>query len=262
MFKQKNRALITLITLTFLLFLHSPSNQAAQEQLYELIEGSPHTTIPKEGPVVRIRKPKPAKPILPPMEEQFPVPTRKVALTFDDGPDLRYTPQLLDILKAEGITATFFVLGERVEWYPSVIKRIYAEGHLLANHSRTHPDFAEMSNEEIIQLELAPTSKAVEKITGFYPLIIRPPYGSLRQDSVEYLRAEGWQIVRWSLDTFDWDANKNQPKAIINRILEQHHNKAIVLMHCNNKVTVQVLPEVIRTFRRLGYEFVSVTELN
>ncbi|NMB00612.1 MAG: polysaccharide deacetylase family protein [Firmicutes bacterium] len=186
---------------------------------------------------------------------------KKIALTFDDGPDQRNTQKILDILREENVSATFFVVGNRVERYPEILIRIFDDGHLIANHSRTHADLTTLTNEEILALELAPTSKAVEKLTGYYPMIMRPPWGSLRVDSVSFLRDLGWQIVRWSLDTFDWDSSRNQPEEIISRIQAQHHPNAIVLMHCNGPATIKVLPDVISTLRDLGYDFVTVDQL-
>lgn len=247
MTKRKKTLWVLPIILVFC-FLGQQLAYGAQENINELLEGFPPNTVLKEGPVVRVKKQTP--------------PRKKVALTFDDGPDPKYTPQLLEILQKEQVVATFFVVGERVGHYPDVVRRINREGHLIANHSFTHTDFEHLTNEEIVKLELDPASKAVEKLTGYYPLIMRPPYGSLRTDSVNFLRGEGWHIVRWSLDTFDWDRTRNKPERIINRILELHHPNAIVLMHCNNKATVEVLPQVIKTLRDLGYDFVTVTDLN
>ena len=196
-----------------------------------------------------------------PSQQPQPKSLGKVALTFDDGPDGRYTGRILDILKTEDVPATFFVVGEAVERYPETLKRIFNEGHLIANHSRTHADLSGLFNEEIIELELDPTSKAVEKITGYYPKIMRPPYGSLRPDSVRFLEEAGWQIVRWSLDTFDWDKERNQPEEITERIALQHHPNAIILMHCNGWETVEALPAIINTLRAAGYDFVTVSQL-
>ncbi|HHY10693.1 MAG TPA: polysaccharide deacetylase family protein [Firmicutes bacterium] len=190
-----------------------------------------------------------------------PRPVHKVALTFDDGPDRTNTPKILDILKEEKVVATFFVLGQKVEWFSEITERIFEEGHLLANHSRTHVELSKLTNEEIVSDELDPTSAAVEKITGFYPKIMRPPYGSLRADSVHFLRAAGWHIVRWSLDTFDWDKKRNEPEEIIQRVKENHHPNAIILMHCNGPETAAALPGVIASLRDLGYSFVDVLEL-
>lgn len=213
------------------------------------IQASPYTEVLKIGPVIRVRR----QPTI--------VPSKRIALTFDDGPDARNTAKILDILKEENISATFFLVGERVGHYPTVVKRIFNEGHLIANHSQSHQDLEGLTNEEIIRLELDPTSRAVEKLTGFYPTIMRPPYGALRMDSVEYLNKAGWKIVRWSLDTFDWDNTRNKPEEIINRVLDQHHPNAIILMHCNGPTTINALPGVIHTLRDLGYHFYTVDQL-
>lgn len=186
---------------------------------------------------------------------------KRIALTFDDGPDMVNTPLLLDILKEEGVLATFFVVGSQVERYPEMTLRIFNDGHFIGNHSWTHADLSKLSNEDIIDLELAPTSKVIERLTGHYPKVIRPPYGSLREDSVKFLKKEGWQIVRWSLDTFDWDKTRNNPEDIVTRINRGHHSNAIILMHCNGGETVTALPNIIHNLRALGYDFVTVPRL-
>lgn len=259
----------------FLALIPLSSTFGAEQYINEVLDANPPHQILKEGPVMRVEKPRQAMELEPevtieeivipieltPLLEAAPRIRKKIALTFDDGPDLRITPRILEILKEEGVVATFFVLGTNVERYPEVLKRIHNEGHLIANHSRTHMDFANLTNEEIIAFELDPTSRAVEKLTGYYPLVMRPPYGSLRTDSVTYLRQAGWRIVRWSLDTFDWDGARNRSEQIVARIAEQHHNNAIILMHCNGPTTVQALPEMIRILRDLGYDFVTVNQL-
>lgn len=240
--------------------------QGVESHIDEVLDGNPPPQVLKEGPIVRVEKTvtrlEPQFEMELPTEPEPPsLPRRKIALTFDDGPEQIITPRILEILKEEGVVATFFVLGTQVERYPEMLKRIHNEGHLIANHSRTHFDLTGLTNEEIIALELDPTSRAVEKLTGYYPMNMRPPYGSLRVDSVNYLRQAGWRIVRWSLDTFDWDSTRNKPEQIIGRIIEQHHNNAIVLMHCNGPATTRALPGVIRVLKDLGYDFVTVNQL-
>lgn len=264
---NKRRNLVAGICLLILLLVSVTPALAGQYYINELLDGNPPHQVLKEGPVVRVVQPVVPKPVPSAREEKDEevkkeTPLRgKVALTFDDGPDTHNTSAILDILKAENVLATFFVVGEKVERYPAILKRIFNEGHLIANHSRTHADFSLLTNDEIVELELNPTSKAVESLTGHYPLIMRPPYGSLRQDSVIYLQEQSWRIVRWSLDTFDWDSTRNKPEQILSRIQSQHHNGAIILMHCNGPATVRVLPDVIKSLRDLGYEFVTVTQL-
>lgn len=248
-----------LFALAFFVMALSLSVEAEQLNNNELLESYPPPQVIKENPSPRVLQP--LKEISEPEPEPKPVPRYKVALTFDDGPDLRNTPKILDILKAEDVLATFFVVGSKVERYPDALIRIFSEGHLIANHSRTHADLTTLTNEEIMTLELEPTSRSVEKLTGYYPLIMRPPWGSLRVDSVNFLREQGWRIVRWSLDTFDWDSSRNKPEQILGRIQENHHPNAIILMHCNGPATIRVLPDLINMLRDLGYEFVTVDQL-
>lgn len=276
--QNKKWGLVAPVYILLVLLISAGTVQSNQLYINELLEGNPPPQVLKEGPVVRVVQPNVQRPTPDEgdVEEQGeveievevevevtpePKPLRKVALTFDDGPDAHYTPRILDILQAEDVLATFFVLGEYVERHPELLKRMFNEGHLIANHSRTHGDLALLTNEEIIALELGPTSQVIENLTGCYPMVMRPPYGSLRQDSVNFLKETGWHIVRWSLDTFDWDSRRNKPEQIINRIQAQHHNGAIILMHCNGPATTAVLPDVIKTLRELGYEFATVTQL-
>jgi len=107
-----------------------------------------------------------------------------LALTFDDGPDKQNIPLLLDILKSEGVRATFFVLGHQVKKYVETTKRVINEGHQLANHSWSHPDFLKLDNEKIVKRELLLTSKIIEKISGNYPLFMRPPYGNISRNII------------------------------------------------------------------------------
>ncbi len=261
MYRRKNALIVVLVVVILFLLFPGPI-RAEQLHINELLEHNPWPQVLKEGPVVRVKHP----PILKPspvddVDAPDPVPFQKVALTFDDGPNASHTSGILDILKAEDVAATFFVVGNQVERHPELVERMFSEGHLIANHSRSHADLSLMTNEDIVALELDPTSRAVEKLTGEYPMMMRPPYGSLRPDSTVFLRELGWHIVRWSLDTFDWDSHRNSFDQIMNRILTQHHNGAIVLMHCNGPATLVALPEVIRTLKELGYEFVTVAQL-
>lgn len=181
-----------------------------------------------------------------------------IHLTFDDGPHPVATPKILDILKAEGVTATFFVLGSEVKKYPEITKRIVEEGHALGNHSLSHPDMRKFKNHIITNDEFRATSKLIEEITGLFPKMVRPPYGALRDDSIEFLEDSGWKVIQWSIDSFDWDPPQSTTDDIVARLTLYHHPGAIVLMHCSGAGTVAALPKVIKTLRELGYEFRSL----
>lgn len=188
---------------------------------------------------------------------------RMIALTFDDGPVGDNTSLLLDILAEEQVSATFFVIGSKAKQYPDLIKRIVAEGHELGNHSWSHPDLRKYTNMKVLQNELEPTTQIIQDIVGFTPLIMRPPYGALRDDTIEFLAEEGWLIINWSIDSFDWDTTQNSAVEITEKVLKYSHPGAIVLMHSGENLhgTVSALPEIIRSLREDGYHFVTVSEL-
>lgn len=185
---------------------------------------------------------------------------KEIALTFDDGPDGDVTPQILDILKDKGIKATFFLLGKKVEEYPEITLRIKKEGHQLGNHSWSHSNFWHLPDEYILKKEIKPTSKIIEKTTGIYPEILRPPYGLINNSTIKLLKEKEWKIVNWSIDSHDWNLSSTQ---IINIIEKHHHSGAIILLHNSNfnEITVKSLPEIIEIIKAEGYSFISIEQL-
>jgi peptidoglycan-N-acetylglucosamine deacetylase len=127
----------------------------------------------------------------------------EIALTFDDGPSLTWTPRLLDMLAAKKIRATFFLLGERAQAAPELVRRIAAAGHLIGNHSWNHPDLARCSAARIRD-ELTRTQSALEQITGARIKFFRPPYGARRPAVFRIARSLGLQPVLWNAMTSDW----------------------------------------------------------
>lgn len=162
---------------------------------------------------------------------------KKVAITFDDGPDATYTPQILDILKKYHATATFFVIGSSAEKYPDIVKRAYDEGSLIGNHTFSHPDISKIS-ETRAGLELSITERLIESITGHSSILFRPPYGE--DVEPEYpsqiapllnSNAMGYITVGMKLDPNDWA--KPGVDAIIERTLAQADDERgnILLLH-------------------------------
>ncbi len=188
---------------------------------------------------------------------------RTVALTFDDGPDSVNTPIILEILKKEGIKATFFLLGQNIIKYPEIVKEIAREGHQIANHTWTHPDLRKLNNNYLLTEELLACSKEIERIIGEYPKVMRPPYGAVRDDTIKLLGEKGWKIVNWSIDTFDWDQSQNSVEAIQHKVEKYIHPGAIILMHdgAGMDSTVRALPGLIEKLRENGYTFRTVTQL-
>ena len=125
-----------------------------------------------------------------------------VALTFDDGPTLE-TSAVLDALKLYGMKATFFVLGEKVEQYPDIARRIVTEGHAIGNHSWNHPDLTTVTEAEL-DYQLRSTNAKILQVTGITPKFARPPYGSTNETVRKAMAINGLREVIWSQDSWDW----------------------------------------------------------
>lgn len=184
--------------------------------------------------------------------------SKKIALTFDDGPSPVGTIRLLDLLKKEGVHATFFLVGKMCAAYPELVKRIDAEGHEIGNHSYNHVDLSKISGEQISE-EWRATSDLIEKLIGKRPEFCRPPGGESDGLVLEKARENGMVMVFWTVNTGDY--SKDSPDPIIHNALTRSHPGAIVLMHTNAAQTVIALPEIIRQLRSEGYSFVTVKEM-
>ncbi len=188
-----------------------------------------------------------------------------VALTFDNGPHVFLTPRLLDILKAKGIHATFFVVGQNAKEYPAILKRAVAEGHEIGNHSWSHPNFAKLSD-EAVRSELNRTSDAIEAAIGKRPKLMRPPYGSFTKAQGKWFHDDfGFTTVLWDVDPDDW--RDPGPAVVEDRVLNGWKEStgvrpgSIVLSHDIHKGTVEAEPEIIDKLMAKGYKFVTVSEL-
>lgn|SRR5690625_5162594 len=183
-----------------------------------------------------------------------------VALTFDDGPDERYTPQILDVLKKHHVKATFFLLGSRADKYPEVVKRIHQEGHIIGNHSYWHPQFTKTGVQNMVW-EINKSEKAISKAVHMETNLFRAPYGALNDELVKKLNEIGYKGIGWSIDSEDW---KGHPKEKIKqRVLNSLHPGAIILMHSVGDVaaTVEAVDELIPYLRKEGYYFVTVPDM-
>lgn len=184
----------------------------------------------------------------------------KIALTFDDGPESKYTTEILEILNEYDIKATFFVIGQYIEKYPEVLEEVYKEGHEIGNHSWNHKYFPEMSK-ETIDKEVLMVEEALKDVIGKIDYIFRPPYGAIKNREVEHINSLGYNIVNWSVDTRDWaGTSKNQ---MMGYLKQQLTPGGIILMHNtgNSQNTVEFLPEAIEWIIEQGYEFGTVSEV-
>jgi len=187
---------------------------------------------------------------------------RRVALTFDDGPDNRSTPALLDLLKAENIEAAFFCVGQRVAAAPEVANRIVSEGHLLENHSFGHSNLTNFFSLDRLKSELERTQTAIHAATGSTPHFFRPPMGLSNPRTFRAAHALGLRVIGWSsrgLDTITPSAEK-----VVTRILRRVQPGAIILLHDGNipaerlVLTVKLL---LNRLREREYEIVRLDRM-
>ncbi|MCB1186224.1 polysaccharide deacetylase family protein [bacterium] len=178
------------------------------------------------------------------------------ALTFDDGPDVRYTMKVHDILREEGIRATFFVVGRNVDRYPEQVVALAEYGHEIGNHSYTHRDLLTLSKAQI-KKEIDDTSSILEKL-GITPHWFRPPYGSFNRTVVDQIADAGLDTMLWSVDPNDWQRPGSD--VIRKRVVGNAGPGAVILMHSTVSQTVEALPGIIKDLRAEGYTFVTASE--
>lgn len=191
-----------------------------------------------------------------------------VALTFDDGPDPRYTPAILDVLEREGVVATFFVVGRAVEAYPEVVRRAFIAGHEIANHTYSHRNLLGTSR-AVVDDEIDRATAAIEAAAGFRPVLFRPPRGMYTQHVLDALEARGMTLVLWSLSSEDWA--EVPARAVYRRVVDRVRPGDVILFHDAGDIltalgasranTVRALPLIIRDLKARGYRFVTVTEM-
>jgi peptidoglycan/xylan/chitin deacetylase (PgdA/CDA1 family) len=187
---------------------------------------------------------------------------KRVALTFDDGPDPRSTPQLLELLRAEKIPAAFFCIGRNVEAHSELAAQIVRDGHLLENHSHEHSYFTNFYTTARLQNELALTQAAIQKISGAVPGYFRPPVGLSNPNTFRAARNLNLQVIGWTIRSLDTIIS--DPARIVARIRRGLRPGAIVLLHDGNIPAEKLLATVkssLDTLRQLGYEMVRLDEL-
>ena len=179
----------------------------------------------------------------------------KVALTFDDGPSSKYTPQLLAGLKERNVQATFFLMGKNIEGKEELVKQMQEEGHLIGNHTYDHVELDKISREAAKE-EITDTNKAICAITGNCPSFLRPPYGSWPKNLDLYVTMFP---VLWDIDTLDWKS-KNVD-SILQIVLSQVEDGSVILMHDAYQSSVDAALKIVDFLTDMGYEFVTVDKL-
>ena len=193
--------------------------------------------------------------------------SRAVALTFDDGPDECFTPQVLDILAEKQVPATFFVVGERVERHPELVRRAHAMGHVIGNHSHTHSLHFHFRHARGLRREIAACNDAIRSAIGLEPRLFRSPQGLKPPALADVLRARGMAAIGWQVRGMDYVLR--DPERIARRIVEGAVDGGVLLLHdggglqgsTDRSATIRALPLVIDGLRARGFTFLRVDQL-
>ena len=182
-----------------------------------------------------------------------------IALTFDDGPSAKLTPKLLELLAAHHIKVTFFLIGENVAENPEIVAREVREGHEVANHSWSHPNFGKMGD-DAVRSQIRRTDDAIKSAAGVAPTLLRPPYGSITARQKKWINQEfGYKIALWDVDPLDW--RRPGPNVVCARIVRNTRAGSIVLAHDIHPGTIDAMPCVLKDLEAKGFKFVTVSEL-
>ncbi|MGE5557030.1 MAG: LysM peptidoglycan-binding domain-containing protein [Bacillota bacterium] len=189
---------------------------------------------------------------------------RRVALTFDDGPDNKYTPQILNILRKHKVKATFFLLGSKALRYGAVVRRIVNEGHIIGNHGYNHLKISALTAAGIRD-ELRRADDAFYRISRRRSKLFRPAYSALDPASVVTIGKNGYKIILWSIDSLDWRGISE--KAVLSNVLPFIKNGSVILQHSAGEPSqdmtgsVRALEKIITTLKSKGYQFVTIPQM-
>ncbi len=180
---------------------------------------------------------------------------KKVAITFDDGPNPDYTAKLLTGLKERGVSATFFLLGKEAEKYPELVLQMSEEGHLIATHSYEHVNLCNLTEEAAIE-QVDKTNAIIEEITGKRPQFIRPPFGCWKNNlDYQTMMIE----VLWDVDPKDWCTSNTD--VVVKRVVKAVEEGDIILLHDASQSSVDAALQIVDELQKAGYVFVTVEEL-
>ena len=186
-----------------------------------------------------------------------------IYLTFDAGYENGYTEKILDVLKKHEAPAAFFLVGNYLETSPELVKRMVDEGHIVGNHTFTHPDMSQIATEESFSEELSKLEAKYEKITGkkmkkFY----RPPQGKYSEANLKMAQELGYKTIFWSLAYVDWyESDQPTYDEAFDKLIPRIHPGAIVLLHSTSKTNCEILDELLTKWEGMGYSFKSLDEL-
>jgi peptidoglycan/xylan/chitin deacetylase (PgdA/CDA1 family) len=182
-----------------------------------------------------------------------------VALTFDDGPSISNTPGLLEILKENGVRATFFMVGKNVAAHSDIARQVAANGHEIGSHSWSHPHLGKLPDAAVTE-ELQKTEDALMAASGERPRYLRPPYGDFTNAQRQWVhRKFGYDFIFWDVDPEDW--RRPGVDAVVSRVVNGAHDGSIILLHDIHADSVAAVPAIIDQLKAKGFKFFTVSEL-
>lgn len=181
-----------------------------------------------------------------------------IAISFDAAWGGDQTMQILDILDEYDVKTTFFLVDIWTQRFPELVKEIAARGHEIGNHSTSHPQMSKLSREKIRE-ELKEMSDQAEALTGVRPTLFRPPYGDYDNDVVQVARAEGYEVIQWSVDSLDWKNRGAQD--LLDKSTRNVKSGDIVLFHNDSKYILDALPAILKSYREQGLKIVPISQI-
>ena len=184
---------------------------------------------------------------------------KEIAISFDDGPAINYTKQILEVLHNENVKATFFCIGNRIAGNENILQQINAEGHLIGNHSFSHHFWFDMYAAKKMQNDLKQMDTEMERVIGLKPKLFRPPYGVTNPNLAKAITKGGYTPVGWSIrsmDTLIKDENK-----LLSKINAGIKPGAVFLFHDTSKTTLYVLPKFMEEVKKRGYNIIPLDKL-
>ncbi|POY36549.1 polysaccharide deacetylase family protein [Solitalea longa] len=185
--------------------------------------------------------------------------SKEIALTFDDGPSEEHTRQIAEFLQQNNIQATFFCIGRRINENEELLKELHKKGHLIGNHSYSHHFWFDLFSTDKMLDDLNKTDEQVKRIIGLQPKLFRPPYGVINPNLTKAIKKGNYDTVGWNVRSYDTViTDKNKLLAKLTTALKPG---AVFLLHDTCKITLEVLPEFVKTAKKQGYKFVRVDKL-
>lgn len=192
--------------------------------------------------------------------------SKRLALTFDDGPNDPHTLRLLDVLARHDVRATFFVIGKFVERRPDIVRSVVAAGHELGNHTYSHPNLIFRSAAQV-RAEIVQCEAAIRDAVGESCRLFRPPWGGRLPGTLRSIRAAGYKPVLWSATSYDWRAHSAEE--IVSNVARQVRGGEVILLHDGDhhrpdgdrSLSIAATASLVRRYRDEGFEFVTVSQM-